>query len=110
MDAAAPTDGTAPDKGTDAVQPEEGVANAMDSSAPGASPAVNGEEVKTDAAATKPAADAKKPAAAAAPATVSYTPILDSEVTTVGICNKAHKASVNLIQVLYCKAVGNAMM
>ena len=82
----------------------------MDAS-PGASPAVNGEEVKTDAAAAKPAADAKKPAAAAAaPATISYTPILDSEVTTVGICNKAHKASVNLIQVLYCKAVGNAMM
>ena len=51
MDAAAPTDGTAPDKGADAIQPEEGVANAMDSSAPAASPAVNGEEVKTDAAA-----------------------------------------------------------
>ena len=55
------------------------------------------EEVKTDTAAAKPAADAKKPAAAAAPAKASYTPILDSEVTTVGICNKAHKASVNLI-------------
>lgn len=87
MDVAAPADGTAPDKGA-----EEGVANGMgDETAPAA---VNAEETKTDAAAAKPAADAKKPAAAAAaPATVSYTPILDAEVTTVGICNKAHKAS-----------------
>ena len=84
MDVAAPADGTAPDKGA-----EEGVANGMgDETAPAA---VNAEETKTDAAAAKPAADAKKPAAA--PATVSYTPILDAEVTTVGICNKAHKAS-----------------
>ena len=105
MDVAAPADGTAPDKGA-----EEGVANGMDVDTANAPAAVNSEEVKTDAAAAKPTADAKKPAAAAAPATVGYSPILDSEVTTVGICNKPHKASQNLIQVLYCKAVGNAMM
>ena len=105
MDVTAPADGTAPDKGA-----EEGVANGMDVDTATAPAAVNSEEeVKADAAAAKPAADAKKPAAAA-PATVGYSPILDSEVTTVGICNKAHKASQNLIQVLYCKAVGNAMM
>ena len=91
MDVAAPADGTAPDKGA-----EEGVANGMDVDTATAPAAVNSEEVKTDAAAAKPAANAKKPAAAA-PATVGYSPILDSEVTTVGICNKAHKASQNLI-------------
>ena len=91
MDVAAPEDGTAPDKGA-----EEVAANGMDADTATAPAAVNSEEVKTDAAAAKPAANAKKPAAAA-PATVGYSPILDSEVTTVGICNKAHKASQNLI-------------
>ena len=103
----------APDKGADAAEPEEGVANGLDVDTATAPAAAATEEVKTDAAAAptdKAATDAKKPAAGAAPATVGYTPILDSEVSMVGICNKAHKRSVNLIQVLYCKSVGNAMM
>lgn len=118
----------APDKGADAnaIEPEEGIANGLDVDTAGANakPVAASEEVKTDAAATsaptapaataapadKTTADAKKPAAAAAPAKVSYTPILDGEITTVGICFKAHKKSINLIQVLYCKPVGNSMM
>lgn len=56
----------------------------------------------------KKPADAKKPAAA--PTKPGYSPILDEAVTTVGICNKAHKKTQNIIQVLYCKASTNAMV
>jgi len=50
-----------------------------------------GEEAKKPAAADaakKPAAETTKP---------SYSPILDEAVTTVGICNKAHKKTQNII-------------
>lgn len=49
--------------------------------------------------------DAKKPAAI-----IGYTPVLDEAVEQVGVSNKAHKKTVNVIQVLYCKTAGNAMM
>ena len=79
-----------------------GVANPVDAST---APAATGEEE-----AKKPAdaADAKKPAGE--PTKPSYSPILDEAVTSVGICNKAHKKTINIIQVLYCKASTNAMM
>lgn len=63
-----------------------------------------GEEEKKPATADA----AKKPAAA--PTKPAYSPILDEAVTTVGICNKAHKKTQNIIQVLYCKSSTNAMM
>ena len=58
--------------------------------------------------ATKDASKAAKPAGA--PTKPSYTPILDEEVQMVGICNKAHKKTRNLIQVLYIKSQANAMV
>ena len=60
--------------------------------------------------AAKPAAAPEAPKPAAAPTKVSYSPILDEEVQNVGICNKAHKKTKNLIQVLYIKAQANAMV
>jgi len=62
----------------------------------------NGEEAKE-------AKAAKKPVAVAAPI-VGYSPILDETVEMVGICNKAHQKTINVIQVLYCKTSGNAMI
>ena len=87
MDGGAPTDGTvaadssaAPDKGT-------------------------GEEAKKETAAPK------KPAAKdAAPANPGYSPILDDTITMIGVSNKSHKKTINVIQVLYCGATGNAMV
>ena len=89
-------------------------ANAMDGGAPtdgtaaadaGAAPDKStGEEAKKETAAA-----AKKPAAAA-PAAPGYSPILDSEVTMIGVSNKSHKKTINLIQVLYCSPAGNAMV
>ena len=38
------------------------------------------------------------------------SPLLDKEVGKVGISNKAHPKTVNLIQVLYVKNTGNAIM
>ena len=52
----------------------------------------------------------KKPATAAAPAKPGYSPILDADVTCIGVCNKAHKKTQNVIQVLYVKSSTNAMM
>mmetsp|Transcript_22389 Transcript_22389/g.27539 ORF Transcript_22389/g.27539 Transcript_22389/m.27539 type:complete len:234 (-) Transcript_22389:99-800(-) len=67
-----------------------------------------GSEVKTDAAAKdKPA---KAAAAAGKPTKPSYSPILDDDVQFVGICNKVHPKTVNLLQVLYVKAVSNALV
>ena len=48
--------------------------------------------------------------AKAAGAGADYTPILDENVQLVGISNKAHKQTKNVIQVLYIKSVGNAMV
>lgn len=80
------------------------VANTLDyGGVPNVSSAVpdKGEEDKKPADAKKTAVAANKPA---------YSPILDEAVSTVGICNKAHKKTQNVIQVLYCKASTNAMM
>jgi len=63
-------------------------------------------------------ADAKKPAGAATdaskkvatPTKPSYSPILDADITSIGVCNKAHKRTQNVIQVLYVKSATNAMM
>ena len=61
-----------------------------------------GEEVK----AAPKSAEVKK----ATPVFVGYSPILDETVEMVGISNKAHQKTVNVIQVLYCKSSTNAMM
>ena len=79
-----------------------GVPNAVD---PATAPAATGEEAKAPAPEKKPAAGG--------PTKPGYSIILDEDVTTVGICNKAHKKTINIIQVLYCKAnkgTVNAMM
>lgn len=51
-----------------------------------------------------------KPAAKAPTAAPSYSPILDENIELVGISNKAHKKTKNVIQVLYVKNEGNAMV
>jgi len=38
------------------------------------------------------------------------TPVLDKEVCKVGISNKAHPKTKNLIQILYVKSTVNVMM
>ena len=75
---------------------------------------VNAEQPKDTTSAAKPAATdakdknaAKKPAANAKP---GYSPILDAEIEMIGVSNKAHKKTRNVIQVLYVKAGGNAMV
>lgn len=68
---------------------------------------------EADPASKKPATTAdKKPATAtaAAPAKPGYSPILDADVTCIGVCNKAHKKTQNVIQVLYVKSSTNSMM
>lgn len=51
----------------------------------------------------------EKPAVGTKP---SYSAIIDAEVHMVGICNKVHKKTVNVIQVLYIKSnsTANAMV
>lgn len=82
-------------------------ANAMDAGAAGdkstEDPAVTAKKTEEKAA----AAGAKKAPVIKAE---MYSPILDAEVELVGISNKVHKKTTNLIQVLYCKAAANAMM
>ena len=61
--------------------------------------------------AAKDAKDAKKDKkAATAKAPPAYTPILDENLSMVGVCNKAHKKTQNIIQVLYVKNAVNAMV
>ena len=38
------------------------------------------------------------------------SPILDEEVSLVGISNKVHKKTINLIQVMYVKTATNALV
>lgn len=96
----------APDKG----EHEAAVANTLDyGGVPNPTAPKAGEEAKKPADAAKDPAAAKK-AGAAAPTKPAYSPILDEAVNMVGICNKAHKKTINVIQVLYCKASTNAMM
>lgn len=105
-DAAAPEEANADSAAAASSEPDAAaVANTLDyGGVPNPSSAVpdKGQEAK------KPATDAKK--AAGAPTKPSYSPILDEGVTVVGICNKAHKKTQNVIQVLYCKATANAMV
>lgn len=85
-------------------------ANTMDAgTAPVAGDKSTGEEPKKDAAA---AGTTEKPKAdAAAPAKVElYSPILDADVEIIGVSNKGHKKTINVIQVLYGKSSTNAMM
>ena len=56
------------------------------------------------------AAKDTKTAKAGAPTKPIYSPILDEDVSQVGICNKAHPKTVNVIQVLYVKQVTNALV
>ena len=37
------------------------------------------------------------------------SPLLDKEISMVGISNKAHKAVTNIIQVLYIRGTANAL-
>ena len=37
------------------------------------------------------------------------SPLLDKEITMVGISNKAHKACTNVIQILYIRQTSNAL-
>ena len=60
-------------------------------------------EVKTEV-----KVDAKK-AQEASKGTLKKSPILNAEIQSVGISNKAHKTVVNLIQVLYVKRVVNTI-
>lgn len=60
----------------------------------------------TDAAAATEVAKAEKKASIV-PGT---SPILDESISLVGISNKAHKKTINLIQVIYCKTVTNALV
>ena len=117
---AAPTTEAAPaaegESAPDKSEHEAAVANTMDyggvpNATAAAAPKEGEEAKKADAAAAKdPAAAKKAGAAAGAPTKPAYSPILDEDVNMVGICNKAHKKTVNLIQVIYCKASTNAMM
>jgi len=105
------------DKLIEPAEPEA-AANAMDAgSAPVTEKAedkeVPKEEPKVEAAAAaEPSADKKpkdpkkQPAASATP---GYSPVLDAEIETVGICMKPHKKVTNMIQVLYCKPTTNAL-
>ena len=113
-DAAATTEAAPVAEGEAAVDKDEhetAVASNLDYGGvpnPTAAPKA-GEEAKKPADAAKDPAAAKK-AGAAAPTKPAYSPILDEAVNMVGICNKAHKKTINVIQVLYCKASTNAMM
>ena len=77
------------------------VANTMDyGGVPNPTAAVpdKGEEAKKPAdAKTDAKADAAKKPAAGVPTKPGYSPILDEAVTSVGICNKAHKKTTNVI-------------
>lgn len=91
----AETSGEAPDKSTTNVIPD--------------GPAEPTEEKKaTDE--TKTAEENKKADAAKPAEKPGYSPILDDEVQNVGISNKVHPKTINLIQVLYVKSVSNAMV
>ena len=44
-----------------------------------------------------------------AESTAPYSPILDETVALVGISNKGHRKTVNVIQVLFIRETGNMM-
>ena len=71
--------------------------------------ATEGEQAK-DKAAKDPKAAKDKTGQAANPTKPIYSPILDADVQSVGICNKVHPKTINVIQVLYIKSVTNAMV
>ncbi len=60
----------------------------------------------TDATAAKEVAKAEKKASIV-PGT---SPILDESISLVGISNKVHKKTINLIQVIYVKTTTNALV
>lgn len=55
-------------------------------------------------------ADAKKKPAEKVAAPAGYLPIMDKELTMVGVSNKPHQKTQNVIQVLYVKSAVNAMV
>ena len=92
---------------TDAVAAQP---NGMDTDAVAQPAEENKEAAATAAPKDTKKADAKKKPAEKVAAPAGYLPILDKELTMMGVSNKAHQKTINIIQVLYVKSAVNAMV
>ena len=83
-----------------AEKPAEAQPNAIDAHD-------KGEAVASTDAAAKPVDKVEVKTTTVVPGS---SPILDEDVSLVGISNKAHKKTINLIQVMYVKSATNALV